>query len=783
MKDPRLRESFLKISCLLLSSLAISNGNTLAPSLKPGSSLSFNQTLLSANATFAFGFFSLPSGSSSIYLGIWYAGLTPLTSVWIANRETRVSQSAICSFNLNGQVTLHDKGKVVWTVKESGSSLVLMDTGNLIIKNKNGTRIWESFNHPGNTWLPSMLLGPGKKLQSWLSPDNPSPGPYALMMGNESNFICIYNESVKYYDSGTWNGNKFSNVPEMQNNFIYGFSFNSSGFIWEASAKETFKISRFVIEYSGIITETSYLVNSQSWNAFWSKPSNPCDVERLCGPNSICRSTEQPNCKCMETAFEPVNDKEWDQAIFRQGCKRKSPINCSIHNATYSGGDGFICMNQTSFAWRFYKSLAMVDLQKCKDMCLEDCKCNGFFFNLDGLGNCSQFSEDLYDGTLSSSAMGTFYLRVSAAEFASGMYATTEKGTSHVLLIVLLVVGIVIMAMASVAVYLPCRRRQPAPDSYSEVGLKAFSFAELQAATKNFRDKLGSGGFGTVYRGFVGDNKEFAVKRLDRLDDGEKQFKAEVKTLGTIQHVNLVRLLGFCYEGKHRLLVYEMAHNGSLASHLFGNKTRAAPLTWRIRHKIALETARGIAYLHDSCHKCIIHCDIKPENILLDTSFNVKVADFGLAKLMGHEFSHVLTTLRGTRGYLAPEWIAGLPITTKTDVYSFGMTLLELISGQRNVHLDFYSPTSNPSTIFFPIRVALHINQTYEDLTCFLDVRIQTGDVNMEELKAMLHCAIWCIQDNEEMRPSMGEALKILEGSMLKGPPPVPKLLQCLIEF
>ncbi|KAI5075473.1 hypothetical protein GOP47_0009549 [Adiantum capillus-veneris] len=657
-----------------------------------------------------------------------------------------------------------------------------MDNGNLIMKNANDSRIWESFDHPGNTWLPSMLLGPGKRLQSWLSPDNPSPGPYALMMGNVSNFICVYNDSVVYYDSGTWNGNKFSNVPEMQNHYIYGFSFNSSGFDWEASANEAFKISRFVIEYSGIIREMSYLVSSQSWNPFWLKPSNPCGVERMCGPNSICHSTEQPNCKCMSTAFEPVSNEEWDQNTFRQGCKRKSPLNCGTNDATNSTHDGFISMNQTSFAWSFDKTLAMADLQKCKDMCLKDCECNGFFFDADGYGNCSSFSQDLSDGAIFSSAVGTFYMRVSARDLASGTETSTGKSRSHALLIALLVGGIAALAMASLAVYLPCTRRRPAPEGHSQPGLKAFSFAELQTATKNFRDKLGSGGFGTVYRGFAGD-QEFAVKRLDRLDDGEKQFKAEVRTLGTIQHVNLVKLLGFCYEGKHRLLVYEMAHNGSLASHLFSDNTRAAALTWRIRHKIALESARGIAYLHESCHKRIIHCDIKPENILLGTSFNVKVADFGLAKLVGHEFSRVLTTLRGTRGYLAPEWIAGLPITTKTDVYSFGMTLLELISGQRNVHMDCYIPSSNPSSVFFPIRVALRINQNCEDLACFVDGRMQKGDVSMEELKRMLYCAIWCIQDNEELRPSMGEAIKILEGSLLKGPPPIPKLLQCLIEL
>ena len=279
----------------------------------------------------------------------------------------------------------------------------------------------------------------------------------------------------------------------------------------------------------------------------------------------------------------------------------------------------------------------------------------------------------------------------------------------------------------------------------------AFSYAELHAATKGFKEKLGSGGFGVVFRGVVGagdagagDGKKeeeeeeelgkrpiraasgpsllVAVKMLHRLDEGDKQFRAEVRTIGTIQHVNLVRLLGFCSEGKHRLLVYEMAENGSLDHLLFNGKPASSVsiLPWARRFQIALGAARGVAYLHESCRECIIHCDIKPENILLDATFMVKVADFGLAKLVGREFSHVLTTLRGTRGYLAPEWIAGMPITSKADVYSFGMTMLEIISGQRNIRDNVQSYSS-----FFPLAAAKIIHQPDADLASLVDPRLE----------------------------------------------------------
>jgi serine/threonine protein kinase len=192
-------------------------------------------------------------------------------------------------------------------------------------------------------------------------------------------------------------------------------------------------------------------------------------------------------------------------------------------------------------------------------------------------------------------------------------------------------------------------------------GIITFRYIDLQRATKNFSEKLGQGGFGSVFKGFLSDSTAIAVKRLDCAHHREKQFRAEVKSIGIIQHINLVNLLGFCCEGARRLLVYEHMSNGSLDIHLF--RSHATLLKWSTRYQIALGVARGLAYLHEGCCDCIIHCDIKPENILLSDSFIPKIADFGMAKFLGRDFSGVLTTFRGTIGYLAPEWITGVAIT------------------------------------------------------------------------------------------------------------------------
>lgn len=213
-----------------------------------------------------------------------------------------------------------------------------------------------------------------------------------------------------------------------------------------------------------------------------------------------------------------------------------------------------------------------------------------------------------------------------------------------------------------------------------------FSFSELQIATKNFREKLGAGGFGAVYKGLLPDRTVVAVKQLERKGQGEKEFRAEVATIGNTHHKNLARLYGFCSEGSHRLLVYEYLSRGSLDRYLVRwtddveIESIRPSLNWATRFNVALGIAQGLAYLHEECRECIIHCDIKPENILLDDRFCAKVSDFGLAKLLTQDETRAITAVSGTWGYLAPEWLADSPLTVKADVFSFGKVSRHIFS-------------------------------------------------------------------------------------------------------
>ncbi|KAK8602172.1 hypothetical protein V6N13_058176 [Hibiscus sabdariffa] len=217
-----------------------------------------------------------------------------------------------------------------------------------------------------------------------------------------------------------------------------------------------------------------------------------------------------------------------------------------------------------------------------------------------------------------------------------------------------------------------------------------FRLKELEDATDNFRALLGQGGSASVFKGILSDGTAVAVKRIDGEEHGDKEFRSEVAAIASVQHVNLVRLVGYCCLPRGpRYLVYEFIPNGSLDHWIFpGNGTKnclEGCLSFDLRYRVAIDVAKALSYMHHDCRSRILHLDLKPENILFDESYRGIVADFGLSKLMGKDESRVITTIRGTKGYLAPEWLLEHGVSEKCDVYSYGMVLLEMIGGQRNV--------------------------------------------------------------------------------------------------
>ncbi|KMT20444.1 hypothetical protein BVRB_1g004380 [Beta vulgaris subsp. vulgaris] len=765
-----------------------------------------NSTIHSPNLTFELGFFTPNLEVGNIYLGIWYGSLPTRTYIWVCNRHTPLKDLSSASLSLSfDQLTVSDSVNfVVWRSDNlvPASHLRLLDSGNLVLLSPDNDVVWQSFDHPTDTWLPGMNLTLRSSLTSWKSLWDPSPGRYSLRLSppEYGEIELVYNNTVSYWITGNWTGTSFSNVPEMTVMYIYRFYFNgafsqnaSFGFSEVAPAAADggpLPLTRFQVVPSGELRQYTWSPQTEYWNSFWARPEAQCRAYGLCGPNGVCYGEGLRVCGCPP-GFGPADGFGWGLKDYSGGCRRLGESVCGED-------DGFVEVGSMSFEGAKAVSIrGVVSKGECEKGCLGlgNCSCVGVVYN-ERINLCKYVYGSLINlrNLTADNTMGgedeVLYLRV-------GKNGLKKKGLSSKMVVLICVVFgllaisvIVCLVLWVVRKELRRRRLEEEEAVLAATHLKVFSYKELHGATRGFSEKLGHGGFGTVFRGTLSDSSHVAVKRLERPGSGgEKEFRAEVCTIGNVQHVNLVRLRGFCSENSHRLLVYEYMHNGPLSGYL---KKDGQNMSWDVRFRVAIGTAKALAYLHEECRQCIIHCDIKPENILLDSDYTAKVSDFGLAKLIGRDFSRVLATMRGTWGYVAPEWISGVAITNKADVYSYGMTMLELIGGRRNVEAPPPSPPSNGGfdgtrgtgdtgsgdKWFFPPWAARRIIEG--NMGEVVDQRLGVA-YDRVEAERLGMVAVWCIQDEEGARPSMGMVVKMLEGVVEVGVPPPPKLLQALV--
>nr|XP_043608430.1 G-type lectin S-receptor-like serine/threonine-protein kinase At2g19130 [Erigeron canadensis] len=759
---------FLLLLCFCFI-ISFSSGTDTISANQP---LSGDHTIISNGETFELGFFK-PGNSSNYYIGIWYkkVSINPRTIVWVANRETPISDRYNSELKIvDGNLVLLNESKIhIWStnvttaINMNSATAVIRNDGNLVLTDGSSSvdPVWQSFDHPVDTWLPGSKLAynnitkKSQILTSWKSEANPAVGLFSMeVVPSSKEYISKWNGSQQYWTSGAWIGERFSQIPEMRLSFLYNYSYheneNESYFIY--SMYNSSIISRFVMSASGQVQMLAWNDDIKQWYLFWNQPRTQCQVYALCGAFGVCNENTMPFCNCL-TGFTPRSESDWHQGDFSGGCVRKSDLQCGRNEEVFD----FLRIKVNSPPSN--SSVAVGSAGECRTACLNSCSCNGYFI---ANNECSIWDGELMDHSEDDNRE-IIYIKVASKDLLDlkknirlpvGAVAGSIAGVAFVLALISFVI---------------IRRRILAEKTTMEGSLVAFAYRDLKVATKNFSDKLGGGGFGSVFKGILCDSSIVAVKRLEGICQGEKQFRTEVSTIGTVQHVDLVRLRGFCAQGNIKLLVYDYMPNGSLDSHLFHDKV---VLSWKTRYQIALGIARGLVYLHEKCRDCIIHCDIKPENILLDADFIPKIADFGLAKLVGRDFSRVLTSIRGTRGYLAPEWLSGVAVTAKADVFSYGMMLFEFVHGKRNAE----QFDNDSSTTFFPSFVAKLLTEG-GDILSLLDSRLNR-EASVEEVTKICKVACWCIQDEESCRPNMGTVEQILEGVLDVSIPPIPQLVE-----
>ncbi|BBN11041.1 protein MpRLK-Pelle_SD-2b3 [Marchantia polymorpha subsp. ruderalis] len=513
-----------------------------------------------------------------------------------------------------------------------------------------------------------------------------------------------------------------------------------------------------------------------------------CSFPDRCGPFGVCITDPLQaagySCSCPRS---PDDDDQlpsssswpWEEiepGVPSHGCRLLAGTPTCKQDRKVGGGSELLELRNVDYFANDFLTPMLVSQDACRQQCLQDCSCVGAFYRSFPEGQCFLQSQPFHS-LRSANLSFTAFIKVSSS--------TAEFSTTYAFLLIMGTLAATLLGALVVCAF--CIRRRQQRRCYN-VSQKFFSLQEdlfldtlsslpprlplkvLEKATKGFRDKLGEGGFGAVYNGLLPDGTKVAVKRLEGPGQGVKEFRAEVATIGSIHHKNLVQLCGFCVEGAERLLVYEHMANGSLDSLLFSDTSTNSQsklgkdgciLAWATRMSVAKDTARGLAYLHEGCREKIIHLDIKPQNILLDEHFLAKVADFGLSTLVKRDKqSLVVTQMRGTPGYLAPEWLHMSAVTEKADVYSYGMVLLELVSGRRIVE---------PDKVFLPA-------WAFQRFKCgqlqeLIDPKI-ADSVNMDEAHLMIRVAFSCIQENPLERPSMSLVVQMLEGLVAVPQPP-----------
>ncbi|KAI3466174.1 hypothetical protein Pfo_022837 [Paulownia fortunei] len=727
------------------------------------------ETIISSGGSFELGFFS-PGNSKNRYVGIWYKKVTVRTVVWVANREIPVTETSgmLKVIEPGLLVLVNDSNGIIWSTNTSSTVqnpvAQILDSGNLVVKDANDDNpenfLWQSFNYPTDTFLPGMKLGRN------FSNSDPASGEFTYHCdptGYPQNILK--KGAAVQYRSGPWNGLGASGAPNLRRNpiFRFGLVMNKNEVYYHYELLNNSVISRFTLSESGVGQRWIWVDRTQGWVIYLTAPTDNCDIYKACGPYGSCKIENSPVCGCLKK-FTPKDPQGWERGDWSNGCIRSTPLNCQNGDAflKYSG----IKLPDTRGSW-FNESMT---LEECKVLCSRNCSCTAYS-NLDinrGGSGCLHWFGDLVDIKELSPGQ-EIYIRMASSELDS------EGRKREILIVTLsLVIGIVLLSL-SLMLYFQKRKKRdhqqretgrtrldyvdnhPDESRNKNLELPLFDFSEITKATDNFsiNNKLGEGGFGPVYKGLLEEGQEIAVKRLSRTShQGVDEFTNEVICTAKLQHRNLVKLLGCCIEGEESMLVYEYMTNKSLDLILF-DTAKSILLDWPTRFNIINGIARGLMYLHQDSRLRVIHRDLKASNVLLDSDMNPKISDFGLARIFGgNETGANTSRVVGTYGYMSPEYAVDGLFSVKSDVFSFGVLVLEIVSGKRNrgfSHRDHSLNLLGHAWMLYREERSVELVDSNLRDSCYLS-----------EVLRSIHIGLLCVQEYPEDRPNMSSVVLML---------------------
>ncbi|KAI3826532.1 hypothetical protein L1987_00580 [Smallanthus sonchifolius] len=740
---------------------------------------------LSSSGEFALGFKQV---QDNFLLSIWYDKIPEKTVIWYPEDGPTVpAGSKVDLIDRRGLVLTDPQGKEVWSSRSISDLLYayMNDTGNFVIVGSNSRSIWESFDHPADTILPTQVMPRGGVINSKMGETNFAGGKFQLRLLQDGNLVLNTRDMFTgspdnaYYNSGTRDESNTTNSGDQlifdARGYLYILRRNGERVtLTEDSPPSGDYYHRATLDSDGVFTQYHYPKNpnnATNWRVTWFVPENICRSRdsKACGLNNVCiLDGNRPNCECPQgfSLLDPTTPNGDCKPYFTPSCDE---------DESNQGGDAFDFIELTNIDWpgSDFVSLNPSNEETCRTSCLNDCFCAVAIYRDN---QCWKKQLPLKNGYKDPSYNVKALLKFRKVDGPSGTRkdesgkGEDKSGRNLIFvgsaLLGMSVLGFVVLIGVIYVCFFQIEKKKsinPLSSATVETNLPRFTYQELVKATDGFKAELGKGAFGIVYKGVIG-TKVVAVKKLETVvQESQKEFKTEVNTIAKTHHKNLVQLLGYCDDGEHRLLIYEYMSNSTLAVFLFGDKRPS----WKQRSYIAVGVAKGLTYLHEDCSNQIIHCDIKPQNILLDDYYNAKIADFGLAKLLLINQSRTNTGIRGTKGYVAPEWFRNTPVTFKVDVYSFGVLLFEIISCRKSVVFDDDAED-----------VAVLTDWAWD---CYQESRLDEFVENdlealddFEKLTTYMMVGLWCVQENPSLRPSMKKVIQMLEGGIEVTEPPCP---------
>ncbi|WCJ42956.1 G-type lectin S-receptor-like serine/threonine-protein kinase At1g11410 [Euphorbia peplus] len=776
--------------------------------------LAVNQTfkdgdlLISEGKTFALGFFS-PASSSYRYLGIWFHKVSLQTVVWVANRDDPITgSSGFLSINrqLKDLVLYENKSSSpVWLTNVSTEAAdvweaKLLDSGNLILFGRNNRILWQSFKHPTNTMLLGMKIGLNRKtgvntfLTSWRSLSDPGMGNYSYSINPIGSPQYFLNNGTEHY----WRTLQYP-WPRKTLSEVYHCEFvNNDEIYHNCSFYDPSIITMVELDESGSIRRLIWQESEGQWIKFQSFPLDRCDVYGRCGAYGKCdaNTANRFECSCLP-GFEPKSVEHWHLSDWKHGCVRKRKASFSI----CGNGEGFMKVESVKLPDALVAVWVdtSMNLMDCEQECKSNCSCSAYSIVDYDPGNrtkCLAWYGELIDTRTYIADIGyDLYVRVDSLELGQGVRRSSSflavKGKLSRLIIFIPSTWLVIV----IIIYCWLKKRKRArkskrrrrivdsthilsggneleEGSSSDQDLMFFDFSTILAATGNFSsaNKIGQGGFGAVYKGHLSNGLEIAVKRMSKSSNqGTGEFKNEVKLIAKLQLRNLVKLLGCCIKRKEKILIYEYLANKSLDSFLVDVKRRPM-MDWEKRFDIVAGIARGMLYLHQDSRLTIIHRDLKSSNILLDAKMNPKISDFGMARIFyGDQIEGRTKRVVGTYGYMSPEYGLFGKFSVKSDVFSFGIIILEVVSGEKSSSFHQEDPYLS---LIGQVWELWSEGRALEIVDSSLN-----GSYNSDEALRCIQVGLLCIQEDAIDRPTMSEVSLMLKSEKALRPPKQPAFI------